>query len=218
MILASAIGNWWDGLLVLQQVTFILACAASVLLVVQLIAMLFGLGDDADFDADTDISGADDIFNDNGISDATGLRLVSFRTVVAFIAVGGWITYTMNFFLAWYYSLIIGVVAGAAAAVGVAYLLKAILKFQSDGNRRMGLAVGSVADVYLTIPPSRTGSGKINVVVQETLTECEAVTDSPQPIPTGARCVVKEVINEQLVLVEPFVASGKDAAADNSDK
>ena len=218
MILASAIGNWWDGLLVLQQVTFILACAASVLLVVQLIAMLFGLGDDADFDADTDISGADDIFNDNGISDATGLRLVSFRTVVAFIAVGGWITYTMNFFLAWYYSLIIGVVAGAAAAVGVAYLLKAILKFQSDGNRRMGRAVGSVADVYLTIPPSRTGSGKINVVVQETLTECEAVTDSPQPIPTGARCVVKEVINEQLVLVEPFVASGKDAAADNSDK
>ena len=88
MIFASAIGNWWDGLFVLQQVTFILACAASVLLVVQLIAMLFGLGDDADFDADTDISGADDIFNDNNISDAGGLRLVSFRTVVAFIAVG----------------------------------------------------------------------------------------------------------------------------------
>ena len=128
MIFASAIGNWWDGLFVLQQVTFILACAASVLLVVQLIAMLFGLGDDADFDADTDISGADDIFNDNDISDAGGLRLVSFRTVVAFIAVGGWITYTMNFFLPWYFSLIIGVIAGAAAAVGVAYLSTAILR------------------------------------------------------------------------------------------
>lgn len=212
MIFASAIGNWWDGLFVLQQVTFILACAASVLLVVQLIAMLFGLGDDADFDADTDISGADDIFNDNDISDAGGLRLVSFRTVVAFIAVGGWITYTMNFFLPWYFSLIIGVIAGAAAAVGVAYLLKAILKFQSDGNRHMGLAVGSVADVYLTVPPLRNGSGKIHVVVQETLTECEAVTDSPDPIPTGARCVVKEVINEQLVLVEPFTALKHDRA------
>ncbi len=212
MIFASAIGNWWDGLFVLQQVTFILACAASVLLVVQLIAMLFGLGDDADFDADTDISGADDIFNDNDISDAGGLRLVSFRTVVAFIAVGGWITYTMNFFLPWYFSLIIGVIAGAAAAVGVAYLLKAILKFQSDGNRHMSFAVGAIADVYLTVPPLRNGSGKIHVVVQETLTECEAVTDSPDPIPTGARCVVKEVINEQLVLVEPFTALKQDRA------
>ena len=105
MIFCSAMSDWWDGLLLLQQITFILAAAASVVLIIQLITMLFGLGDDAGFDADTSLDGGDDIFNDEGISDSGGLRLVSFRTVVAFIAVGGWIAYTVNFFLDWYFAL-----------------------------------------------------------------------------------------------------------------
>ena len=152
MIFCSAMSDWWDGLLLLQQITFILAAAASVVLIIQLITMLFGLGDDAGFDADTSLDGGDDIFNDEGISDSGGLRLVSFRTVVAFIAVGGWIAYTVNFFLDWYFALLIGIAAGAGAAVGVAYLLRAIIRFQSEGNRHMAFAVGAVADVYLTIP------------------------------------------------------------------
>ena len=209
MIFCSAISDWWDGLLLLQQITFILAAAASVVLIIQLITMLFGLGDDAGFDADTSLDGGDDIFNDEGISDSGGLRLVSFRTVVAFIAVGGWIAYTVNFFLDWYFALLIGIAAGAGAAVGVAYLLRAIIRFQSEGNRHMAFAVGAVADVYLTIPAARASSGKIHVIVQETLTECDAITDSPVPIPTGSRCVVKDVINEQLVLVEPFAKEGE---------
>ncbi len=205
MIFCSAMSEWWDGLLLLQQITFILAAAASVVLIIQLITMLFGLGDDAGFDADTSLDGGEDIFNDEGISDTGGLRLVSFRTVVAFIAVGGWIAYTVNFFLDWYFALLIGIAAGAGAAVGVAYLLRAIIRFQSEGNRHMAFAVGAVADVYLTIPAERASSGKIHVIVQETLTECDAVTDSAAPIPTGSRCVVTDVINEQLVLVEPFI-------------
>ena len=97
----------------------------------------------------------------------------------------------MAYFLPWWGALLIGIVAGCAAAVGVAYLMKAILKFQSDGNRRMGYAVGKPAEVYLTIPAKRAGSGKISVIVQDSLTECAAVTDSDEPLPTGSRCVIK---------------------------
>ena len=43
----------------------------------------------------------------------------------------------------------IGMAAGAGAAVGVAYLLRAIIRFQSEGNRHMAYAVGAVADDYL---------------------------------------------------------------------
>lgn len=220
MIFGSAMSLWWDGLHTLQQVTFILACAASVILVVQLVLMLFGLGNDADFDTDTsiDFDGGDDVFNDGGIADAGGLRLVSFRTVIAFLAVGGWFTYTMEFFMAWYFALLIGIAAGVGAAIGVAYLLKAILKFQSEGTRQMKFAVGSVAEVYLTVPANRAGSGKIHVVVQESLTEVEAVSDNDEPIPTGSRCVVKEVITEQLVLVEPFGKTNKEIKSEEEVK
>lgn len=213
MLICSAIGDWWDGQLdTLQQVVFILACAASVILVVQFIMLLIGLGDDGGFDSDTDISDGD-VVNDDGLDEAGGLRLLSFRTVIAFIAVGCWVAYTVEFFAAAYVSIPVGIVAGAAAAVGVAFAMRALVKLQSDGSRRMGNAVGSVADVYLKIPPARSGSGKIHVVVQESLTECEAVTDSAEALPSGSRCIVKEVINEQLVLVEPF-----DSPAGSGDK
>lgn len=218
MIFCSGISNWWDGLTGIHQAAFILAAAASIILVIQLVMMLIGFGSDGGFDGDTsDIDGcgdldcgitgsADDAFNNDGIADAGGLRIVSFRTVVAFFAVGGWITYTMAFFLPWWGALLIGIVAGCAAAVGVAYLMKVILKFQSDGNRKMGYAVGKPAEVYLTIPAKRAGSGKINVIVQDALTECAAVTDNDEPLPTGSRCVIKSVLSEQLVLVEPMTA------------
>lgn len=218
MIFCTGAGNWWNGLTATHQAAFILATAASVILIIQLVMMLIGMSGDGGFDGDTsDIDGcgdldcgipdsADDAFNNDGIAEAGGLRIVSFRTVVAFFAVGGWITYTMAYFLPWWGALLIGIVAGCAAAVGVAYLMKATLKFQSDGNRRMGYAVGKPAEVYLTIPAKRAGSGKISVIVQDSLTECAAVTDSDEPLPTGSRCVIKAVLSEQLVLVEPMVA------------
>ncbi len=229
MIFCSEVGNWWNGLTATHQASFILAVAASVILVVQLIMMLVGLGGEGGFDGDTsDIDGcgdldcgipdsADDAFNGDSLADAGGLRIVSFRTIVAFFAVGGWITYTMAFFLPWWGALLIGIVAGCGAAVGVAYIMKAILKFQSDGNRRMGYAIGKPAEVYLTIPALRTGTGKISVIVQDSLTECDAVTDNSEPLPTGSRCVIKAVLSEQLVLVEPMKAAPITTSNDKAE-
>ena len=38
----------------------------------------------------------------------------------------------------------------------------------------------------ITIPPERTGKGKVMVAFQQQLVEAEAITDEPQKIPTGA--------------------------------
>ena len=81
----------------------------------------------------------------------------------------------------------------------------------------MGFAVGKIAEVYLTIPAKRTGSGKISVVVQDALTECAAVTDSDEPLSTGSRCVIKAVLSEQLVLVEPMVATKPEASDEKAE-
>ena len=43
-------------------------------------------------------------------------------------------------------------------------------------------AIAHIGTVYITIPPKRSGSGKVNLTVQEQLVELDAVTDSEYPI------------------------------------
>ena len=42
--------QWWNGMTVFQQVTAVIAIVASVLLVIQIILLLIGLGHSADVD------------------------------------------------------------------------------------------------------------------------------------------------------------------------
>ena len=88
MIFCTGAGNWWNGLTATHQAAFILATAASVILIIQLVMMLIGMGGDGGFDGDTsDNDGcgdldcgipdsADDAFNNDGIAEAGGLRIV----------------------------------------------------------------------------------------------------------------------------------------------
>ena len=47
-------------------------------------------------------------------------------------------------------------------------------------------AVRSFAALYLTIPPERSGKGKINILIQERYAEYEAVTDNKEPAAVNA--------------------------------
>lgn len=187
-----------------QRVLFIIAAAATLIMIVQIILIVIGIGgNDASFDYDGEIDDVD-LANDEGLSDTAGLRLLSIRSALAFLAIGGWMAYTMAFLLSWWASLLIGIAVGAVAAVGVAFLLKNIMKLQSNGNINLSNAVGKVGDVYLTIPADRKGSGKVNLTVQDSFIEREAVTDNDTPIKTGEKIKVVKVIGDDVLLVEPL--------------
>lgn len=199
-----SVSSWWNMNTDFQRVLFIIAAAATLIMIVQIVLIVIGLGgDDASFDYDGNIDDVD-LANDEGLSDAAGLRILSIRSALAFLAVGGWMTYTMAFILPWWASLLIGMAVGAAAAVGVAFLLKSIMKLQSNGNINLVNAVGKVGEVYLTIPASRKGSGKVNLTIQDSFIEREAVTDSETPIKTGEKVSVVKIIGDAILLVEPL--------------
>ena len=61
-------------------------------------------------------------------------------------------------------------------------------------------AVGKEGEVYLTIPAKKQGAGKVNVLVGETLTEFDAVTDEREDIPTGQKVVVREALDTALLV------------------
>ena len=53
----------------------------------------------------------------------------------------------------------------------------------------------------MRIHGSRGNIGKVLVKVQGSLRELEAITDDPEDLPTGAVVNVKEVINDNILLV-----------------
>lgn len=198
--------KWWNELHALQQVLFVIACAATLFMIVQIILLAVGSGEsDATFDADTDIDDVD-VINDGGIGlTIFGLRVLSVRSVIAFLAVSSWLTFAL-FYAIGYFALIPGIAAGMGAAFAIAAFIKAIEKLQGSGNLKTENAVGKTAEVYIPIPALRGGSGKVNVYVQEKYTELEAVCDSANPIKTGEKVRIIDVLTEGTVIVEPIVA------------
>ncbi len=209
--------QWLQSLDTLGIVFVCLALPASVILLIQIIMTLVGMGGggDADFDGDADFGGdaePDGVFGDDdpAMPDADSfngggaLNLFSFRGIIAFFVTFGWVGLAVESSgsPAWV-SLLVGFAAGVLMMFAVALLLRALFRLQSDGTVNPRNAVGVSGTVYLTIPAKRGGKGKVNLLVQGAYREFDAVTDSEEPIKTGAEVTVRAVTGGDTLVVMP---------------
>lgn len=206
--------DWWNTLSIASQVFYCIAIPATLLLVIQTVLLFLGIGDDADGvngDVATDVSDAlpDDIPDtpdSDGIeSDALGwdsLKLFILRGIVAFFVTFGWMGIVMDSAGAALWATIpVSFVCGSAMMVLLALLFRWLMNLRSDGNLDNRNAIGSSGKVYLTVPPSRSGEGKVQIMLQGVYAERNAVTDDEAPIPTGAEIVVVGVSGQTDLVV-----------------
>ena len=97
-------------------------------------------------------------------------------------------------------SMFIGFIAGLAAMYLVARLFFALSKLKQDNTMQIKNAVGQKAEVYLTIPANRSGTGKVNINLDGTLRELEAISD--EEIKTGSIVTVCEILNNSILIVK----------------
>jgi len=185
---------------------FIIGCAMGAVLVVQILMMLIGLGHDTTFDHDGhfDTDSGDAFNSDSAV--AFGMRMLSIRSIIAFLSVGAWVCFTLVGYWpnAIWAAILLAVVAGLAASAAMAFALRAIQKLQGSGNVSMENAVGKNGQVYLRVPAARGTGGQIQVTVQERLREYNAVTDAERVLKTGEKVRVIGVVDETTLLVEPI--------------
>ena len=180
---------WWESLSALQRVFAWFAVPATLVLIIQTVLVLFGIGDhgsdaggadtgfdggfdggmDGSADGGMDGAGMDGIGMDIGDSDhggmhvgsPDGLALLSIRGIVSFFTVGGWAGIVVAGLIASpFLSVVAALVAGFAALYGVALLFKWASMLQSAGNVSLKYAVGKTAEVYITVPAEKKGFGK----------------------------------------------------------
>lgn len=195
--------EWWNNMDLVGQIFALIAVPSTLVLVVQTILLLVGIGGD-DLDADgVDITG-------NGIGDtpgdggADGLALFSLRGIMAMAAVGGWsglVMYEAGIDLT--VTVVLAAAFGFMALVGIAYLMKLAARLQQDGTLDLGYAIGKVGTVYIPIPAEMKGSGKISLTMQERFIEVDAMTTSGRKLSTGESVRVTATNENGMVVVEP---------------
>lgn len=168
--------EWLKSLSVLEHIYFWLGIVSTIFLIIQIALMCFSsFGGDVDVDGDGDI----DVDPDSGVS------IFTVKSITAFLAVGSWaglLTCTLASDKLQWLSVIIAIIAGAAAMAVVVLAIRGMMKLQCNGALQSEKLVGMKATVYVAIPSARSGRGKITLNAQGKFMELDAVTDCEEKL------------------------------------
>ncbi len=167
-----------------------IALPVSIFFLLQTISTFIGLSG-SETDADTDGGDGDMPF-----------ELFTLRNLINFLLGFSWTG------ISFYQSIenktiLIGIsVLVGILFVGVFFfLIKQILKLSEDNSFKIENTINKTAEVYLTIPEAKSGKGKIQISVNGSFHELDAITNSPEKLTSGSAVKVVAV-EHNLVIVE----------------
>jgi len=201
--------DWWNSLGLQLQVFYGIGMVSALALIVQALLLLLGVGA---HDGDIGVA-ATDVHVDVGTdahSDASGLHVLSVRSITAFFAGFGWTgVIATGQGLATEWVLLMSVVVGIAFMMLVYYLMRGLYSLRDSGTLDYRNALGKVGTVYVPIPPGQSGAGQIQIVLQGSLRTIAAYTRGGQRIASQTRVKVVELADAQTLLVEPVGAEAR---------
>ncbi len=197
------ITSWWVSLSLAMKILWGVTLAASLIFIIQSILTFIGAdagdgGIDTDFDTGFDSEAADAAVEG-------GTNLYTFRNFVNFCLGFGWSAILLQSKISSVPLLIIiSAVIGVALVAVVMYLFKWLSSMQQSGNINVyKAAVGCNGTVYLTVPGERAGEGKVQISINNSVREYNAITDG-DTLKTGTPIRIVEVIGADTLLVEPL--------------
>lgn len=189
--------EWWEPLHNAEKVFWAIALIFSVLFLIQFVLSLIGL----DFDTDADIEVGGDV--SLGTDMDAGFTVLSVRSIIAFFTFFGWTgVLVLGSGGATWLAITLAFAAGVAAMLAVAYMMYQLYKLSESGTVNLRKAILKNGEVYIPIPANKNGQGKIHMKISGAIKELDAVTDG-DALPTGTTIKVVEVLNNNILLVEP---------------
>jgi len=202
---------WWNNLGLIGQIMACSAIPMTVVMLLQLVLMIIGVGFGSEADGDVDDStiesNAETSPPDSRSTGSTStFRIFTIRGIVAFFALGGWaglaaLAAGLHPFWAIQISLFIGVCALLLAAI----VIRLALRMQTSGNINLNNAISQTADVYIRIPSGRSDKGKVTMLLQERFVELDAITDNETDIMPESKVKVVAIIDDDCLVVEPVI-------------
>ncbi|SHH12476.1 hypothetical protein [Clostridium grantii] len=207
--------NWWNALVGVEKIFWIIAIPSTVLFIFQMILLVLGLDVDGDGDFDFhdmhtgsvevndfDLNHEGEFSFSDVKSSSVPLKLITIRNVIIFSTIFSWSGITFlekgkNLFFTIVISTII-----ATTVIGIITTIFALLIIlQEKGNINIENAINKEGKVYLTIPEEEKGSGKIEITFQGRYQVVEAITLG-EKIKTGSSIKVVGIKNGMLLVKE----------------
>ena len=215
--------TWWASLTFIGQIFALAAIPMTIVMILQAVLMIIGVGSMGAGEADGSgvgetsggggniDAGSDSSYDAMVDANATGVhgvhhdavKFFTVRGIVAFFALGGWAGLAaLSFGWPSIFAIPIALLTGVAAMSLASAVIRLLLRMQQSGNLDFRNAINLEADVYITIPPARTGFGKVTLIFQERFTEVDAVTDSETAIKVGRKVRVVALESSSRVVVK----------------
>ena len=186
--------DWFNALPPFLKTYWVITIISSLMFLLVLITTIIGadtddIGDvDAEIDADT----------------GAGFQFFTFKNLVAFFTIFGWSGIaSLDTGNSKTITIIISLVCGLLMMFIMAALFYYISKLTSSGTLKMENALHSIGEVYLTVGANRSKIGKVQINVQGSLRELDALTDSDKDLVQGNVVKVVEVTNNGILIIEP---------------
>ena len=199
-----------------------IAIFGTVLLALQVIMQLVGIGGGSELshDFDHDISHevaphdinpdahADHAFSHDHAHSAVDSaqfgwpNVLSVRGIIAFFAIGGWTgVLLMQGKVVLLGSLLIAVVAGLAAMFVVGFLLFMMSHADNDGSMLQSSLIGCEAQVYVPIPANGAGKGNVTLTAQNRFLEYPAKTMDAETLQYKDTVKVLAIVDDNVLVV-----------------
>ncbi len=178
----------------IEKIYWLIAIIASVFFLIQIISV-FVFGDfdsEASGDIDTDIE------TDGGMP----FQFFTIRNLVAFLTIFGWTGLgsiaNENSTTA---TILISVISGLLMMLIMSTLFYFISKMTDSGTLKINNALGKTGTVYIPIEAKRGNIGKVQIKIQGSLRELDAITDDEEDLHTGNVIEVKKVLDGNILLI-----------------
>ena len=189
--------EWWTSLDLFMKILWCIAIASSLIFIIETVLTFIGADVEMDMDTDFDIA-------DGGFEGDPSMNLYTFRNLVNFLLGMSWTAILLNEQMkSKALLMLIAFAVGAAIVFAVMMMFKGLSKMQQSGNINVfESATGCNGKVYLTVPGERKGTGKVQININNSVREYDALTDSEDDLKTGTSIKVTEVIDASTLLVE----------------
>ena len=185
--------NMFGALEPMQKFFWGCALLASFVFLVQFILTLLGM-DHTDMDVDFDGSDTMDLGN--------GMNIFTMKNLVNFIMGFGWAGVCLKDSISNNILLIaVSVLVGMAFVAMFVFIYAKTRKLEKNGAFNIKDCQDRTAQVYIRIPAGGEGKGKVQISLNGSVQELDAITDE-DAIPSGTTVKIIEVIEGDILKVE----------------
>ncbi|MFT5581440.1 MAG: hypothetical protein ACI9G9_000690 [Psychromonas sp.] len=189
--------EWFNSLELFERIYWMIAIPSSMVFIFIMFSSF--LGGDADGSGDMEADG-----NETG---EIGFQFFTFKNLVGFFTVFSWIGigcarsgYSHST------TIIISLISGLIMMLAMSLLFFLMTKLVQNGAMKLSNALGKTGQVYLPIKAKKGGFGKVQISIQGSMHEIQAMTFDDNDLVVGTIVQVQQVVDESILIVTGKIA------------